>query len=371
MTQILFAIDSLTYGGAERQLCLLLKYLPKTWSSRVIALGGGPYAQVLQDQGNQLDVFTRKYRYDLLPVVKFWRTIVDARPSIVHSWGYLSSALAAPLCKILKIKIVDGTIRSGSVSSRHRTRTRLTFLLSDIIIANSQAGLSSFRLSSDKGKVIYNGFDPERLSLIASYPKQKNNWLTVVMAARISIAKDFGTFIEAARKISQNDPNGWKFIILGVGESKAPLLQNAKDLILKGIMKIPDVGNEIIPYIKNADIGVLLTNSKVHEEGMSNSIMECMACGLPVISTDCGGNREIVSDGKTGFLIPPYNVEALVQKLMFFKDNPSIRSNMGEAGKKRLLELCNINRMVSEYISIYQQLLNSKHQNQVKKNKFE
>jgi glycosyltransferase involved in cell wall biosynthesis len=65
---------------------------------------------------------------------------------------------------------------------------------------------------------------------------------------------------------------------------------------------------------------------------LSNSIMEYMACELPVICTDSGGNRELVVDGETGFIIPPEDVDSFTEKLLFLKNNPDISHRMGNEG---------------------------------------
>ena len=87
MPRILFTIDSLALGGTQRQLCLLLKYLDPEWESRLISLENGPYLEVLHNQGYKVDLFERRYKYDLTPAIKMWRLIWEYKPSIVHSWG--------------------------------------------------------------------------------------------------------------------------------------------------------------------------------------------------------------------------------------------------------------------------------------------
>jgi glycosyltransferase involved in cell wall biosynthesis len=362
LTKILYLIDSLGIGGAERQLSLLLKYIAPHWETRVVSLGGGPYHQVLINQNTSVIVFPRRSRFDLLPVFQLYTEILHYKPDIIHSWGGLSSTLAAPICKILHIILIDGSIRIAG-STRYYWRRRITFSLSDHIIANSYAGLSGFQVNGAKSSVIYNAIDPQRLTILQKKSSNHNEVTKVVMTGRISPFKDFSSFFKAARCINTQQPGCWKFIAVGGGDEKdrKRFTRLAKDLVSSGVVELPQAGLEVIPYLKEADIGVLLS-AACFKEGISNSIMEYMACGLPVICSDSGGNRELVIDGETGFIIPPENVHAFIEKLLYLKSHPDIAARMGKAGYQRIVSLFSIERMISEYESLYRMLLDRKMQ---------
>ena len=359
MPRILFTIDSLALGGTQRQLCLLLKYLDPEWESRLISLENGPYLEVLHNQGYKVDLFERRYKYDLTPAIKMWRLIWEYKPSIVHSWGGLSSIFIAPVPIISDIKLID-CIRNAVYPVRHGLRFQITNLIADRVISNSEAGLKVHKIPSHKGRVIYNGIDPDRFESINHSKMPSDDPTTIVMAARMSSAKDYFTFIDAARNLSKNDKSGWRFIALGSGDLRRKLIKYAGDLISDGIIEFPEVGLDIIPYLNISDIGVLLTSTN-HQEGLSNSIMEYMACELPVICSDSGGNREIVKDNETGYIITPGSLDDLIEKLLILKDNPLLARRMGRMGKKRVYSMCSINQMVNNHIEEYQELLQPEH----------
>lgn len=356
--RILFVIDSLFNGGAERQLTLLVKYLPEGWETRVVSLGCGPYYQVLVDQKTSITLYQRRTRFDLIPVFQLYSEIIRYKPDIIHSWGSLCSALVAPICKVLSILSIDGTIRIGSTSKRHYWRNRITRLLSDHIVANSVAGLSANQIPVEKSSVVYNAIDPDRLELLKQRSNRQKDFTTVIMTGRISSVKDFPSFFEAARRLSTQEPGCWKFVAIGAGEEKdrTSFVKLAEDLVAAGIVELPQAGLEVLPYVGEADIGVLL-NPLFVKEGFSNSIMEYMAAGLPVICTDSGGHKELVVDGDTGFIIPPEDVDSFIGKLLYLKNHPDVSERMGKAGFKRVISLCSIERMISEYEVIYRRLL--------------
>jgi len=230
--------------------------------------------------------------------------------------------------------------------------------LSNRIVANSYAGLSAFRAPQKKSSVVYNAIDPDRVRIIHRRSNVHESITTVIMTARISPLKDFYSYFEAARRLSSREPGSWKFIAIGAGVEgdHEHLMMLANELSDAGVVDLPRVGLEVIPYLKQANIGVLLSSSSF-QEGISNSIMEYMVCGLPVICSDSGGNRELVIDGETGFVIPSENVDSFVEKLIFMKNNPNVSRKMGRAGQERVISLFSLERMIRDYEFLYTDLL--------------
>ncbi len=356
MSKVLFLIDSLELGGAERQMTLLIKYLPASWKAEVISFDGGMFFEEIKALNIPLTVLKRRFRYDLFPVIQLIHRLIKNRPNIVHTWGWMSSAIAAPLCKMLGIKFLNGAIRRGYAPRKKTLRSKISFFLADFIVANSIAGLKAFKIPRNKGIVIYNAFDPQRLNQKVDCIPHNILTTTVVMAARMEVQKDFFTFIEAAKVISAKQDGRWKFIAVGDGSLKQNLIFQASDLMDKGVVEFPGLVKDVWPYLKIADIGVLLTGS-THKEGLSNSIMEYMASGLPVICTDGGGNQELVNLGETGLIIDTENVDQLVESLYWLRNHPQEANLFGIKGKLKIAEMCSVDRMVVQYVNLYEKLL--------------
>jgi glycosyltransferase involved in cell wall biosynthesis len=112
----------------------------------------------------------------------------------------------------------------------------------------------------------------------------------------------------------------------------------------------------VIGLVRGAQAGVLLTSPQIATEGLANSIIEYMACGLPVVCTDGEGTRELVEDGASGFLIPGRDPQALVERLTFLRDNPESAREMGEQGCRRVLTHLGVPQMVSATVEVYEEL---------------
>jgi sugar transferase (PEP-CTERM/EpsH1 system associated) len=91
-------------------------------------------------------------------------------------------------------------------------------------------------------------------------------------------------------------------------------------------------------------------------EGISNTILEAMASGLPVVATNVGGNAELVDDGRTGMLVPAGDVDALAGAIVRYADAPVARA-AGDAARERVLRLFSLDAMVASYASLYERLL--------------
>ena len=92
-------------------------------------------------------------------------------------------------------------------------------------------------------------------------------------------------------------------------------------------------------------------------EGMPNVALEAMAAGLPIIATSVGGTPEVVVDGKTGYLVPPRNPDALADAILKLLDNPDLCLRMGRAGRERVKKHFSIERTIKKTEQIYEDLL--------------
>ncbi|MCB0587597.1 MAG: glycosyltransferase, partial [Phaeodactylibacter sp.] len=119
---------------------------------------------------------------------------------------------------------------------------------------------------------------------------------------------------------------------------------------------LPGLRRDVESIIQAFDVGVLATNSLVHGEGISNSILEYMALGKPVVATDGGGTPEIVENGRTGLLVSPLNPEEMAEKIAYLLDHPEKAREMGQEGRRIIETEFTISRMTERYIDIYKSM---------------
>lgn len=358
--KVLFLVDSLGNGGAERQMTLLAAGLPAEWERRVCALGGGPFVTYLRERGIAVRVLKRRSRFDPGPAATLWREIALSRPDVVHSWSWISTLIAGPVCRLCRIPLIDGTIRTGALQSAHLPLKRVGMACATTVVANSHAGLQAWGVPPRKGCVVANGFDRSRLAACstagtsaehssADAPKP----CTVVMVGRMAPEKNYRLVIAAARLLRRQHP--YRFLFVGDGPTRPALMAEAADLLADGTVVFATAGLEAIPQMYQADIGVLMTDPAWAQEGCSNAIMEYMACGLPVICGEGGGNRELVEDGETGFVVPPTDATALAERIAYLCAHGAERRAMGTAGWRRIADVYSLERMVEGFVRVYEE----------------
>lgn len=356
--------EALPGGGAERQLALITEYLPDCWERRVWTMGGGPFVEVIREYGQRVDVSARATRLDVRPAADLWRLLREWRPDVVHSWDWMSSMAALPVCRALGIPIIDGTIRNGIARRRRSLPLRAAMAASKLIVANSRAGLEAWGVGTQRGRVVYNAFDPARWSLCdADLPRGTESpsvpllSTTVVMTGRMVAHKDFATLIAAAAELDAEQPGCWRFVLLGDGPERSRLTDLAGDLVARDVVRFVAPGLEVLPLVREADVGVLMSNEAQHREGCSNAIMEYMACGLPVVCSAGGGNPELVGDGQTGFLVPAGDSLVLADRLRMLAGDRALAQRLGDAGRDRVARRFTVPRLIRGLERVYWEAL--------------
>jgi glycosyltransferase involved in cell wall biosynthesis len=360
--KIIHVIDSLASGGKERQLVELLKGLTSRNNvvSQLVVLSDDIYYSYVKNLDIKTHLLPRRTRNDPSIFVKLYKICKAFQPDIIHSWESMCSVYAIPIAKILDAKFINGIIRFAPPKSRIFAkgwiRSRLTFRFSDIVLANSYAGLKSYNAPKHKSVCIYNGFDFSRTDNLQDKDFIKNKFkihtpYVVGMVARFHIRKDYETFILSAMRLLKRREDV-TFLMVGAGNT----LTKCKNLVLpKFHDKIRFLGEQedIESLVNIFDIGVLIS----YAEGISNSIMEYMALGKPVVATDHGGTCEIVIDNETGFLVNPKRIDEVVNKIEFFLNNNGIAKEMGNNGKKRLYNEFGIEKMTARHLELYEKCM--------------
>jgi glycosyltransferase involved in cell wall biosynthesis len=308
----------------------------------------------------QLIPHLRKGRADLRPFKRLYDLITGLKIDIVHSWGSMCSVYAAPVVKLCGIAFVNGFVRDApphmTLRNKNYSRGKLTVPFSDIIVANSRAGLAAYHIPERKGVCIYNGFNPERVSNLADAAELRSilgitTPHVVGMVASFTPKKDYAAFVEMARRIC-HVRDDVTFVAVGDGAT----LEQVRDSVppehssrIKFLGKRRDV--ESIANLFT--VGVLATNSRLHGEGISNALMECMALGKPIVATNDGGTPELVLEGQTGFLVPSRGAEALTDRVLKLLDNTELAKEFGIAGRRRIETEFSLDAMTNAYLRIY------------------
>ena len=139
-------------------------------------------------------------------------------------------------------------------------------------------------------------------------------------------------------------------MLVGDGALRPQLEQLLAEANLSSTAWFVGSSDEVPDLMRVMDIFVLPSKA----EGISNTILEAMATGLPVVATDVGGNSQLILDGETGRLVPKENPQALANALYEYLSQPSTIERQGQAARQRVLDCFSLDKMVSEYQKVYQ-----------------
>ncbi len=230
---------------------------------------------------------------------------------------------------------------------RYANRYPTRWLANSEAVADAISGIEKIDRSSFD--VIYNG-----VPILPLPAKEGKTPFTIAMVANLRPVKSIGTFVEAASVVHRDFPDS-RFVVIGEGSERAALEARIRDLELAAVFSLPGSRNDVHDALVQASIGVLASSS----EGFSNSILEYMRAGLPVVATDVGGNREVVEDTKNGFLIPVGDSRRMAEILVRLLRDSQLRQALGENARRTFEARFSVSAMIENHQAYYQRLLGS------------
>ncbi|MGA1826206.1 MAG: glycosyltransferase [bacterium] len=353
----LFFIDTLASGGKERRLIELIKQLSldSHHELTVVVIKKDVHYREIFDFNVKIIFLEKCRKNDIKLFWKFYKIVKEVKPDFIHAWSNMVVTYSLFASKILGIPLINSQISDCLHTSKklsfYNLSRRLNFFFSTVIIANSEAGKISYNPPLKKSKVILNGVDVNRFTI---EDKVKDTF-KIVMTGTFSENKDYDLFLDVAKRIYEIHPE-IKFIGIGGGKNFERINKRIEREKIKNIELTGRVSN-VEEIVSCCTIGILFSP---HGEGISNAILEYMGFGLPVIATNKGGNKELIVDGKTGFLVEENDIEVIVQKIAYLYTNKEKCFSLGREGRKRLEECFTLSRMTKDFMKVYQDYIHDK-----------
>ncbi len=292
-----------------------------------------------------------------LPALRSLRSLLQRdRVDIVHThntYAHFYGTVAASWAGVRHV-----------INSQHgrgcgpRTKDKLLFRLANLktsrVVGVSEDAAALCRgedpWAASKTKVIWNGIDTSRF--VYRGPAKAP---VAISVARLSPEKDFPTLLKATA-IVVRQVSDFKLMMIGNGAERAKLEALSKSLGIEPNVEFLGERSDVPELLAQA--GFFVSSSK--SEGISLTILEAMAVGLPVVTTRVGGNPEIVLEGQTGYLVPDQNPEALATAMLQMLAQRDQWPAMGELGRKRVEQQFEIRTMIRQYEELYTEVLGSR-----------
>jgi len=355
-------IATLEQAGAEKQLSLLARALPRgEFDVDVIALvRGGHYERALRDAGVRVHVLGKRRKLDPAALLGLRALLRRLAPDVVHAWMFTANAYA-------RLAVGGRTTPPVIASERgpddwksgwqHRVdrllAPRTSRLVVNAHVVARQAAARGF--PAERIRVVPNGLATELTDPAADAApidaRVTGASRLVGYVGRLAPGKRVEDLLTAAALLRTSYP-GLTFVVIGDGPERGRLERHAADLGLRELVCFVGHRPDAAALIARLDAFWLASEN----EGMSNSLMEAMAAGTPVVVSDIPGNRELVTDGVTGCIVPLGSARGFADATAALWRDAARAGTMSAAAAAHVRRELSVERMVERYESLYREV---------------
>jgi len=317
-------------GGAEKMVSQLAAAMdPDAFETEVFCIYGGPQGnhmeQALQDRGVPIHYIGKKLGFSVRAIFRLFQKLDTFGPDVVHT--HLYACMYAFLWPLLRRKVFLHTFHTlPEVENRRLSRRLLTRCLVrgkkmiPVAISKGIRGMVAdyYGIPAERVELVQNPVDVRRF---ASGRRKDDGVFRFITVGRLSPVKNQQMIIRAFAEFLEHGLDG-RLLVLGKGSEEASLKALAEERRISDRIDYAGYVDNVEDYLKTADVFLLSS----HYEAQPLSILEAMAAGLPVISTDVGGIRDIVTDN--GILVPPDDVQAMAQAMVQLRTDELLRQEL-------------------------------------------
>ncbi len=363
---VLFIIGRLGVGGKERQLVELINNLSSEHFNvhLLVKNNDNPYVAKIKSKLATFSSLEKKH-FSVVDVYSLVKHIKLLEPDIISTWSNVVShfCMVAGIFTSVPFKLLNCSIRNAPIKLSLRNRfERFMYSRYQHVVSNSYAGLEAYGQNGQDGRqVLYNGFDTRRVPEIdkniarSKLTGVEDGTCLVVMVASLTSKKDHNTLLNAA-KICCNSNQSFTFLIVGDGDRRIDLEEYVSKLGIEHGVTFLGRRDDVELILKACDISLLISTAHFGE-GVSNTILESFACGVPMIATDSPGTREVIQDGENGIIIQPGDSDSLAQKIMALERNPKKRTTLVANGLNTIETKFSMDKCIRSFEKILSDLM--------------
>lgn len=366
-------IFHLTVGGLENGLVNLINHMPPArYRHAIICLKGyTDFRDRIARKDVEVIALNKKEGNDFLLYLNLFKTLRRLKPDILHTRnlaaleGQVVAALAGVRTRVHGEHGRDMSDLDGSNGKYRLLRKALIPFASHVTTVSKDLEtwlVDAIGVRPAGVTQIYNGVDSERFhprmdwEAIGPPGFMTRDCVVIGSVGRMAAVKDFPNLVRAFLLLLDREPENrtrLRLLIVGEGESHNQCLEMLRTAGAQALAWLPGVRSDTDQMMRAMDMFVLPSLG----EGISNTILEAMATGLPIIATRVGGNVELVDDGASGRLVPPADPGALADALSDYGKDGALRARHGEAARQKIEANFSMDAMTRAYMQVYDGVL--------------
>ncbi|HVF63993.1 MAG TPA: TIGR03088 family PEP-CTERM/XrtA system glycosyltransferase [Casimicrobiaceae bacterium] len=363
-------------GGLENGVVNLVNRLPRDrWRHAIVSLTDVDETFRARLQRDDVEVVglgkSPGHAIPLYPAL--YRRFRTTAPAIVHTRNLAALEAVIPAwaagvrCRVHGEHGWDALDPDGTHVRRQRIRrlykrfvTRYVALSPDL----ARYLIEAIRVPPERVEQIVNGVDIERFRPggsrrpIASCPFTDDKLRLVGTVGRLDAVKDQVNLAQAFVRAGASDPRvreRLRLVVVGEGPLKADVEAVLERAGMRELAWLPGARHDVPAILRGLDVFVLPSRA----EGVSNTLLEAMASGLPIVATNVGANADLLVAGECGTIVPPMNSEALASAMLGYVLDPERARAHGDAARARAVARFSLERMIERYDRLYGQLVES------------
>lgn len=353
-------------GGLENGVVNLINRLPEEdYYHHIICLTDYDEAffERIKTTNVSIHCLHKKQGKDLGVWWRLYRLLRSIKPVILHSRNFSAieshtpALLAGVPFRVHGEHGWDVNDLHGSNEKYRIARRVFSYLIGDFIALSRDLEhylLRRVGVPARKIHQIYNGVDSNKFHPVVTEQGKEKPAIVIGTVGRMKAIKHQTLLVDAFIAIHEARPElkgKLSLHLIGDGPLREDCLQRLTTAGLENQAWLPGDRSDVPELMREFDIFVLPSLG----EGISNTILEAMACQLPVVATDVGGNAELVAENETGTIVPSDDVAAMISALQTYIDEPELRIRHGVQGRERVLASFSMESMVAAYDAIYRQ----------------
>lgn len=363
-------------GGTEGQVLQLGRTLDRhrfTMQFATLRKDGDllPAYQALEAPITEFRIRNLHSPQTFLQMIRFARHLRREKTEIMHSYNFYSNVFAIPAARLANVPVVLASIRDRGVymTSAQKLLQKWVCRLADRILVNADSirdWLLEQGYEAHKIVVIKNGIDLSLYDKTVQRPGVRAQLgipprvPLVVMMSRLNKQKGVEDFIRAAALINQSHPDVWFLVVGGKLQYTDDVFSEDTAYLasLKQLTHELGLGHRVVFAGHRSDTPAILSCVDIsvlpsHSEGLSNTLLESMAAGLPVVATNVGGSPELVKDGINGLLVPPKAPGPLARAVMKILEHPLLAQEFRRQALKIASENFSLAKMTADTQALY------------------